>query len=44
MKDKSAIEIYEDKKQRTAVFNLTSDLFAGKVFEDIGACQELCRM
>ena len=37
MKDKSTIETYEDKKQRTAVFNLTSDLFAGKVFEDTGA-------
>ncbi|MBD5519280.1 MAG: hypothetical protein HDR07_12650 [Lachnospiraceae bacterium] len=44
MKDKSTIETYEDKKQRTAVFNLTSDLFAGKVFEDTGACQELCQI
>ena len=44
MKDKSTIETYEDQKQRTAVFNLTSDLFAGKVFKDIGACQELCRI
>ena len=44
MENKSTIETYEDKKQRTAVFNLTSDLFAGKVFEDIGACQELCRI
>lgn len=44
MKDKSTIETYEDQKQRVAVFNLTSDLFAGKVFEDIGACQELCRI
>ena len=44
MNNKSTIETYEDKKQRVAVFNLTSDLFAGKVFEDIGACQELCRI
>ena len=44
MENKSTVETYEDKKQRTAVFNLTSDLFAGKVFEDIGACQELCRI
>ena len=44
MENKSTIETYEDQKQRTAVFNLTSDLFAGKVFEDVGACQELCRI
>ena len=44
MENESTIETYEDQKQRTAVFNLTSDLFAGKVFEDIGACQELCRI
>lgn len=44
MENKSAIEAYEEKKRRAAVFNLTSDLFAGKVFEDIGACQELCRI
>ena len=44
MKDKSTIETYEDQKQRIAAFNLTSDLFAGKVFEDTGACQELCRI
>ena len=44
MENKSTIETYEDKKQRTAVFHLTSDLFAGKVFEDVGACQELCRI
>ena len=44
MENKRTIETYEDQKQRTAVFNLTSDLFAGKVFEDIGACQELCRI
>ena len=44
MENKSTIETYEDKKQRVSVFNLTSDLFAGKVFEDIGACQELCQI
>ena len=44
MDNKSTIETYEDKKQRVSVFNLTSDLFAGKVFEDVGACQELCRI
>ena len=44
MENKSITETLENKKQRTAVFNLTSDLFAGKVFEDIGACQELCRI
>lgn len=42
MQNESTIETYETKKQKTSVFNLTSDLFAGKVFEDIGACQELC--
>lgn len=44
MENKSITETFEDKKQRIAVFNLTSDLFAAKVFEDIGACQELCRI
>ena len=44
MENKSTIETYEDQQRRIAVFNLTSDLFAGKVFEDIGACQELCRI
>ena len=44
MENKSTIETYEDQKQRTSVFNLTSDLFAGKVFEDVGTCQELCRI
>ena len=44
MDNKSTIETYEDQKQRVSVFNLTSDLFAGKVFEDVGACQELCRI
>ena len=44
MENKSTIETYEDQKQKVSVFNLTSDLFAGKVFEDIGACQELYRI
>ena len=44
MDNKSTIETYEDKKQSVSVFNLTSDLFAGKVFEDVSACQELCRI
>ena len=44
MENKSTIETFEDQKRRTSIFNLTSDLFAGKVFEDIGACQELCRI
>ena len=44
MENKSTIETYEDQKKRVSAFNLTSDLFAGKVFEDVGACQELCRI
>ena len=44
MKEKSVLESYEQKKERVREFNLTSDLFAGKVFEDIQACQELCRI
>ncbi len=44
MDNKSTIETFEDQKKKVSVFNLTSDLFAGKVFEDIGACQELCRI
>ncbi|MDE6214529.1 MAG: PD-(D/E)XK nuclease family transposase [Lachnospiraceae bacterium] len=44
MVNKSTIETYEDQQRRIAVFNLTSDLFAGKVFEDTDACQELCRI
>ena len=44
MENKSTIETYEDQRQRAAIFNLTSDLFAGKVFEDVGACQELCKI
>lgn len=35
---------YAEKKDHVAKYHLTSDLFAGKVFEDLGACQELCRI
>ena len=44
MKEKTVLQTYEEKKERVQEFNLTSDLFAGKVFEDIEACQELCRL
>ena len=44
MKEKAVLESYEQKRKRVREFNLTSDLFAGKVFEDIQACQELCRI
>ena len=44
MKEKTVIETYEEKRKLVSEFNLTSDLFAGKVFEDVGACQELCRI
>lgn len=40
----AVIETYEEKRARIREFNLTSDLFAGKVFEDLAACQELCRI
>lgn len=38
------METYEEKKKRAAEYHLTSDLFAGKVFEDLKASQELCRI
>ncbi len=38
------IETCEQRWERIQEFNLTSDLFAGKVFEDLVACQELCRI
>lgn len=41
---KTFIDTYEIKKKEITKFNLTSDLFAAKVFEDIMACQELCRI
>ena len=44
VKEKTVIETYEEKRKLVSEFNLTSDLFAGKVFEDVGACQELCRI
>lgn len=44
MEEEKILEIYEQKRARIQEFNLTSDLFAGKVFEDLTACQELCRI
>ena len=44
MKEKTVLETYEEKQARVQEFNLTSDLFASKVFEDVDACQELCRI
>lgn len=38
------METFEEKKKRIAEYHLTSDLFAGKVFEDLEASQELCRI
>lgn len=35
---------FEEKKERVAEYHLISDLFAGKVFEDLKASQELCRI
>ena len=42
MKERTILETYEEKRERVQEFNLTSDLFASKVFEDVLACQELC--
>ena len=44
MKENTVLETYEEKRERVQEFNLTSDLFAGKVFEDVEASQELCRI
>lgn len=44
MEKKKILETYEEKRERVQEFNLTSDLFASKVFEDVEACQELCRI
>ena len=44
MKEKTVLETYEEKRELVQEFNLTSDLFAGKIFEDVDACQELCRI
>ncbi len=39
MEEKSVLDTYEQKRQWVRQFNLTSDLFAGKVFEDLAASQ-----
>ena len=44
VREKTVLEAYEEKRALVKEFNLTSDLFAGKVFEDVAACQELCRL
>ena len=44
MKKEAVITIFEEQKKCVAEYQLTSDLFAGKVFEDLGAAQELCRI
>lgn len=44
MGGKTILETYEEKLEQIQKFNLTSDLFASKVFEDLAACQELCRI
>ena len=44
MKETTLIDTYEEKRKRISDFNLVSDLFAGKVFEDVESCQELCRI
>ena len=44
MKEKTVLEAYEEKRELVQEFNLTSDLFASKVFEDVDASQELCRI
>lgn len=38
------MEDFTEKKKRVAEYHLTSDLFAGKVFEELKASQELCRI
>ena len=42
MDEETILKTYEEKRKQAGEFNLTSDLFAGKVFEDREACQELC--
>ena len=44
MKEKTVLETYEEKRELAQEFNLIGDLFASKVFEDVDACQELCRI
>lgn len=38
------MEEFEEMKKSVAEYHLTSDLFAGKVFEDLETSQELCRI
>lgn len=38
------LESYEEKRAKVRQFNLTSDIFFGKVMEDKAACQELIRI
>lgn len=38
------MEDFEEMKKSVAEYHLTSDIFAGKVFEDLKASQELCRI
>ena len=38
------MKTYEEKRKRAAEYHLSSDLFVGKVFEDLNASQELCRI
>ncbi len=44
MNREAVIETFEEKRKHAAKYQLTSDLFAGKVFEDLEAAQELCRI
>lgn len=44
LKKETVIETFEEQKMSVAKYQLTSDLFAGKVFEDLEAAQELCRI
>ncbi|MCM1047955.1 MAG: Rpn family recombination-promoting nuclease/putative transposase [Clostridiales bacterium] len=44
MEEETILKTYEERRKQAGEFNLTSDLFAGKVFEDREACQELCRI
>lgn len=44
MGGKEILGTYEQKLEQIQEFNLTSDLLASKVFEDLKACQELCRI
>ena len=37
LKKETAMETFEKQKKHVAEYNLTSDLFAGKIFEDLDA-------